>query len=295
MQGANVVELLVSGTVVDQKNNPGHICCTGSLSGSISDTTGAPLGNVQIAVIDSSANTVTTVSSQADGSYSATNLLAATYSLTFSHTGYQSQTLTGVVVACNAATAAPAIQLVASAPPALATVEVFVLEGDTGLPISGATVHINYGSNSVSETTDGNGLAHFDNQPVNMAASITATADSRTTQAFTSGFVQGLNNLTLAIAPNPPPPAPATVNITVLDPMNNRISGATVQIYYSDGSDGVSGTTDENGVVQFDNQVVGVSANISVQSTPGNAALSLVAGFVSGVNNVSVHIFLFGP
>src|SRR5262249_61633876 len=93
--GSNLVQLLVSLAVVDQKNNPGQVCCTGALSGSVTDISNAPLGNVQIAIVDAANNTVTTVYSQANGSYSVTNVLTGTYSLVFSNTGYQTQTVTG--------------------------------------------------------------------------------------------------------------------------------------------------------------------------------------------------------
>jgi len=209
VQGANLVQLLVGGTVVDQKNNPGQVCCTGSLSGSISDTTAAPLGNVQIAVIDSSANTVTTVFSQADGSYSATNLLAGTYSLAFTNTGYHSQTVAGIVVACNVSTSVPTVQLVSNAPPQMATVDVTVLENVTEAPINGATVSISYssGTNPPSQTTDGNGLAHFDNQVVGVSATITVIVNdgsNRTaTQTISGGFVVGANSVLIGINPIP--------------------------------------------------------------------------------------------
>jgi len=388
VQGANLVQLLVGGTVVDQKNNPGQICCTGSLSGSISDTIGAPLGNVQIAVIDSSANTVTTVFSEADGTYSATNLLAGTYSLVFTNTGYHSQTDAGVVVACNVSTSIPAVQLLPNVPPQMATVDVTVLENGTAAPISGATVNISYssGTNPPSQTTDGNGLAHFDNQVVGVSATITVTVNDGSnrgaTQTISGGFVVGANSVLIGINTIPRgsisgmvtdfysgvalgnvmvqvldpstalpiasgstiadgsysiggvavgtynlsfalsqynsatvssvvvnngantvknvtltrlvPPHDATVNITVIDAGTSLgISGATVTISYSDGSSSGAATTDGIGLAHFDNQVVEISATITVVVNDGSnrsATQTVSSGFIVGPNSFFISI-----
>ena len=255
--GSNLVQLLVSLAVVDQKNHPGQVCCTGALSGSVTDISNAPLGDVQIAIVDATNNTVTTVYSQANGSYFATNLLTGTYSIVFTNTGFQTQTITGVVVGCNLSTSIPAVQLTPNTPPPLATVDVTVIENVTNAPISGATVNLTYssGPNPAPQTTDGNGLAHFDNQPTNVATTITVITNDGSnraaSQTVAGGFAQGPNAVLIGINPIPRGSISGTVSdfysgvplgnvmVQVLDPSTALpiASGSTI----ADGSYSIGG------------------------------------------------------
>jgi hypothetical protein len=312
--GSNLVQLLVSQAVVDQKNSPGQICCTGSLSGSVTDTSNAPLGNVQIAIIDASNATVTTVSSQANGSYSANNLLAGTYSMVFAHTGYQSATLTGILVVCNVSTSVPAVQLTPNNPPPSATVDVTVIENVTQAPISGATVTITYssGPNPAAQTTDGNGLADFTNQPIGVGATVTVTTNDGSnrvaSQTISGGFASGPNSVLIGINPVPKGSISGTVTshtgsplgnvaVSVIDPSNLTIaSGSTM----ADGTYSIGGIVAGTYNMSFTLQNYTSVTLPAVTVTNGgntveNATLTPVAGTLPASLTITVLDGGFNP
>src|SRR5262249_6578471 len=132
----------------------------------------------------------------ADGTYSIGGVAVGTYDLSLSLSQYQSATVSSVVIS-NGANTVENITLTPLVPPQDATVDITVIDGGTGLGISGATVTINYGdgSSSGSATTDGNGLANFDNQVVGVSATITVVVNDGSNRAasqnISSGFAVG--------------------------------------------------------------------------------------------------------
>ena len=69
-----------------------------TLSGTVSDSSGAILPNAQISIRNVSTGLVRTVTSDSDGLYTAPNLLPGTYEITASAAGFATLVKTGVVL-----------------------------------------------------------------------------------------------------------------------------------------------------------------------------------------------------
>jgi hypothetical protein len=178
---------------------------TGSLSGNVTGSSGA-LAGVLVTVLDQSNNVVATAQTDGSGNYSINGLVVATYSVTFSVTGYQTDTVTGVVITAGIPPMLNAV-LTPTANPMDATVTITVTSG--GSPAVGATVTLDYGPFNpggapMIAQTDATGQVQFSNQLVGVPCTISVTlSDGLTsfpvqTSTFQSGSSAPANNLTFS-------------------------------------------------------------------------------------------------
>ena len=254
---SNHLQIFVALKVVDSIEGKGKTCPTGSIGGAVTDNATSPngLGNVQINVTDATGNNVATGMTQADGTYAFASLIQGTYSLAFTKAGYNDVNITNVTVVAGATTTRNIVMFVV-APPPLASVDVAVSEDSANSPpIIGATVTITYtgGANPAPQTTDGNGLAQFVNQPVNGSGSITVMTNdgsNRTASIVFTSLASGPNPFAVGIAPiprgsvsgvvtdnNTPPVSLGLVQVSVLDGNSNTIATAST---LADGSYSIS-------------------------------------------------------
>ena len=240
----------MAGRAVDSAASKGKACPTGAIGGMVTDNSVPPngLASVQINVTDATGKNVATALTQAGGSYNIASLVQGTYSMAFAKAGYTSNSITNVKLTSGATTTRN-IVLQAVAPPPLASVDVTVVENSPNSPpIVGATVTIAYnsGTNPAPLVTDGNGLAHFGNQPVNVGAVVsvmTNDGSARARSVAVSGFVSGPNPIMIGIAPIPrggvtglvtdsttgPPTSLAQVQVSLVDPTSGNFSADSMK------------------------------------------------------------------
>ncbi len=190
-------------TVYDQRMG-------GAVLGTVtSQADGTPLANVQVAASYGPGGTYGTAHTVTDstGHYAfytvPTNFTSSLpSSFTFSLNGYSTTTISNVTLQGGEFKTLN----VAMSPPPLANVDVTVLDNVTNNGISNATVTLTYQSGSPATTqTDGNGLAHFANQPAGVPCTINVTVNDgsgRTaSQSEPSGFTAGSNPVQIGINP----------------------------------------------------------------------------------------------
>lgn len=225
---------------------------TGTLTGTVTNTSGAPLDNVVVMSGSASASTA------ADGTYTLENVNAGTATVTASLTGYQSAPQ-NVTVTAGANTTVPVIQLTPINPGGITGT--VVNSGGTG--ISGASVT----GAGLTATTNSSGAFTLSNVP---AGSVALTASAPNYQPASETVTATAGNTTTA-------PAMTLLsnlgNVTgkVTDTSNNPIVGASVSF------GGGNTTTDSTGSYSFTNIPAGT--------------IQLVAsatGFQSVTQNVTV-------
>lgn len=262
---------------------------TGTLSGTVTNTSGAPLGNVQI-----TAGSITGTTAP-DGTYTLASVAAGSVTVTASMSGYQSGSQ-NVTVAVGVDTTVPAIQLAPISPGGITGT--VVNSGGTG--ISGASVT----GAGLTATTNSSGAYTLTNVP---AGTVTLTASAPSYQPASETVTVTAGNSTTA-------PAMTLVsnlgNVTgkVTDTSNNPIVGASVSF------GGGSTSTDSTGTYSFTNIPAGtiqlvasatgyqsVTQNVTVTggtSTTANFTLTPTSGSpgtVTGtVTNISTHGVISG-
>src|SRR5260221_9756076 len=70
----------------------------GTLSGSITDPSGAVVANAQVVIKNSATGVATTVTTNSDGFYSAANLLPGQYEVSVSATGFNTEIKKGITI-----------------------------------------------------------------------------------------------------------------------------------------------------------------------------------------------------
>jgi Domain of unknown function (DUF1929)/Carboxypeptidase regulatory-like domain len=194
---------------------------TGAISGVVTNSSGAPLLGVSVAVGSSSAVTAS------DGTWSIQNLAAGTVTVTASLNGYNSASESATVTSGNTATAGT----LALAPVNPGTVAGQVVSS-SGSAISGAAVS----AAGVTVSTDANGNYTLANLPAG-ATTITASA---------TGFANGSASVTVAAGTTTTPPvitlssAFGSVSGTVKTSAGAAIAGASVS--YGGGNTSTSST-----------------------------------------------------
>jgi len=268
----------------------------GNLTGSVRSGS-LPLGGVQVVLTDSSNNQLGTVFTLSDGSYVFTNQPAGTYTLGYSLAGFISASQNYNLPVGGGQ--APTVFLAQIPAPPTANVDVTVTT-DSGGPAAFASVAIAYSNGATAtRTADGNGLASFTIQPVNVAATITATAidgTNRTASATTSGFVAGANAVTIILPPIPKGSIAGVVtdggtglpiagaSVAVLD-ANDAVDYSTTTA--SDGSYTVSGVTPGMYTVTF------FATNYTSQSKGGtnvNSGATTTVSVALDSNLASVNV-----
>ena len=225
---------------------------TGTLAGSVTNTSGVPLANVIVTTGSASGTTAP------DGTYTLTNINAGSATVTASLSGYQSASQT-VSVNAGTTTNVPAIQLAPVNPGGITGSVV----DSTGKAIAEVTVTV-AGLNS---TTDANGIYVLNNVPagtVTLMAAASGYQAASENATVTAGTITTASTMTLASNLG---------NVTgkVTDSSNNPISGASVSF------GGGSASTDTTGTYNFANIPAGT--------------IQLVAsatGFQSVTQNVTV-------
>jgi hypothetical protein len=145
------------------------------------------------------------------------------------------------------------------------SVTVDVTEGRTTTPIASATVRITFvgriGTDPV--TTDAQGHATLEKQPVNVPATITVyvrdEAGRTGSLTVSSGFTEAANHFTVPIDPSSPAGAPqaGTLSGTITNGETNAPSAAIIEMTDSQGKLVVSGSADNNGHYTFPNLPLG--------------------------------------
>ena len=218
----------------------------GTLTGTVTDTSNNPVGGVLVSVLGPTNNVIASSTSLADGTYSVGNVSAGTYTTTFSKVGYTTDTFSGIAILSGAATTQNAVLT------GFADVSITVTENSPNSPpIANATVVITYSSgvNPPAQTTDGNGLAHFTNQPAGVSCTIsvmTNDGSNRSASQGEGGFAPGPNSVLIGIAPiprgsisgivsdnNSPAARLAQVQVSIVDSVGNTVATAST---LSDGS-----------------------------------------------------------
>ncbi|HKE31208.1 MAG TPA: carboxypeptidase regulatory-like domain-containing protein [Candidatus Angelobacter sp.] len=262
---------------------------TGTLTGTVKDTSGSPLANASVTSGSSSAN------SAADGTYTLANVNAGTATVTASLSGYNSAS-TQVTVTAGASTNVPDLNL---APINPGDITGNVVDGN-GNAIASAAVT----GGGLATVTDSLGSYTLHNEP---AGSINLTASA-------SGFQPASETVTVtAGTTTTAPPLTLTSNLgnvsgKVSDTSANPISGATVSF------GGGTTSTDSTGTYNFTNIPAGaiqlvasatgfqsVTQNVTVTGgktttanftlTPGNSSPGTVTGTVT---NFQTHGIIAG-
>ena len=225
---------------------------TGTLTGTVTNISGAPLTGAQVNSGNSSATTAS------DGTYTLANLAAGTTTLAFSLSGYQSASQ-NVTVTAGSTTNVPVVQLAPVNPGGIAGSVV----DSNGNGITGATVT----GGGLSVTTSSAGLYTFNNVP----------AEIVTLVASAPGFQPASENVTV-IAGNTTSAPTMTLssdlgNVTgkVMNSSGSPITGASINF------GGGSATTDSTGTYNFTSIPAGTIQLVAAAS-----------GFQSVTQNVTV-------
>jgi len=225
---------------------------TGTLTGTVTNTSGAPLTGAQV---NSGSSSATTAS---DGTYTLANLAAGTTTLTSSLSGYQNASKNATVTA-GSTTNLPAIQLAPINPGGITG----SVADSTGNGITGATVT----GGGLSATTSSGGIYTFNNVPAEIVT-LVATAP---------GFQPASKNVTVTAGNTTTAPTITLSsnlgNVTgkVMNSSGSPINGASVSF------GGGSTTTDGTGTYNFTNIPAGTIQLVAAAS-----------GFQSVTQNVTV-------
>src|SRR5437867_11924115 len=75
-----------------------QLITTATISGSVTDTSGAVVPNATIRLLDEATHVTVTTRSNSDGGYAAPGLTVGTYSVTVIKPGFQTYTVSGIVL-----------------------------------------------------------------------------------------------------------------------------------------------------------------------------------------------------
>lgn len=230
----------------------GVAASTGTITGKVSNTSGAPLAGAAVTTGSISATTL------ADGSYTLSNVPAGTATVSASLSGYQGAS-TSVNVTSGATATAATLQLAPNSPGNVTGTVV----NSGGSPISGAKIT----GAGQSTTTDASGNYSLNNLP---SGSVTLTASA-------SGFANGTATVTVAAGTTTTAPAitltsnSGAVTGTVKNSSGTAIVGASVS--YGGGTT----TTNTSGVYTLSNVPVG-TIQLAVSAS----------GYASQTQNVTI-------
>lgn len=225
---------------------------TGTLTGTVTNTSGSPLANVQITAGSASANTAP------DGTYTLASVTAGSVTVTAALSGYQSASQS-VTVSVGTDTSVPTMQLAPVNPGGITG----AVMNSAGSPIAGASVT----ASGLTSTTNTSGVYTLSNVP----------AGSFTLVASAPGFQPASASMTVTAGNTVTAPAitlisnVGNVTGTVVNSSNSPISGATVSF------GGGTATTNASGAYSFTNIPVGTIQLVASAS-----------GFQSVTQNVTV-------
>jgi hypothetical protein len=139
------------------------------------------------------------------------------------------------------------------------------------------------GEPSQDSVTDGDGNASFLDLPVGVGVTITIVKDLGSGTFVINQLEPGENDAFVAV--NFPATPVATLNVTVVDPKQAPVNGATVTVQANDGSTSTA-STDGSGLATFQGLALG-PATVTVQHPSGNA-LPVTTTLAAGSNALSV-------
>lgn len=262
---------------------------TGTLTGMVTNTSGAPLANASVTTGSVSATTAP------DGTYTLNNVNAGTVTVTASLSGYNNAS-TQITVTAASNNSVPELQL---APVGPGNITGNVVNG-AGSPVQGASVT----GAGLTTTTDANGNYTLSNVPAGSVALVaSAPGDSPATETVTVTTGSTVTAPPMTLLSN-------LGNVTgkVMDTSNNPITGASVSF------GGGTATTDSTGTYTFNNIPAGtiqlvasatgfqsVTQNVTVtggSTTTANFTLAVAnnsPGTVTGtVTNIATHGVISG-
>jgi protocatechuate 3,4-dioxygenase beta subunit len=280
------VQLFVDGNQVQplQSTDVAPPVVIANISGTVDDSiTGAPVAGVNVTLNDILAcQKATTTTTLSDGSYVFHNTTAGLYLLSYTLQGYYPALQLVLVPASGLVV--PTVYLKPIPPPPSSTVDVTVKDSNNN-PAPNIDVSISYSSGpSAQGTTDGNGNVVFVNQPVNVAADITATTNDgtgRTASASSSGFSSGTNAITLVLPPIPG----GSVSGTVTTASGSQLAAANVVVVDSMGNSVASGVTGSDG--SFSVTAIAPGTYTLVVSVSGYITDSIGGVIITSANNTN--------
>ncbi len=245
----------------------------GGISGTVTDAqTSLPVQGVTVTCGAGCSAT----STDSFGDYFFDNVPPGTYSLTFSDSGYVTQTVPAVVVASGNTTLVGSVALTEDG-----EITGTVADQQTAVPITGATVTCGGGCPTTTATTDTSGTFAFTDVPNGASYSITVSAPGYVTQTITGVAVTGPNDTSESIALTEVGGVSGTVAAAgTLTPIQNASVTCTCQAG--------SLTTDPSGAYAFTQVAPGAPYTISV-TAPGFAGqtsppFGVAPGMTSTVN-----------
>ena len=171
----------------------------GAITGMVTDSgTSMPIAGATVSCTCSGTNQPT----DSGGSYTFPSVAPGTYSMTFSASGFASQTISGVIVTRGNTTT----ENVALVPPG--TIQGTVKDSGTSAPIAGATVSCT--CSGTSQTTDGSGFYQFSSVPPG-TYSMTFSAGGHVSHTVNGVTVNSGGTTTESVALTPGTIAPAVV------------------------------------------------------------------------------------
>ena len=172
----------------------------GTITGTVTDsTTSNPISGATVSCTCSGTNQTT----GGGGSYTFSSVAPGTYSMTFSASGYASQTVNNVTVTSGTTTTVPPVAL--SMP---GTITGTVTDSSTTNPISGATVSCT--CSGTNQTTDGTGSYTFSSVPPG-TYSMTFSASGHVSKTVNGVIVTSGTTTTEPVALTPGTTAPTLV------------------------------------------------------------------------------------
>ncbi|KGX88751.1 hypothetical protein N781_09540 [Pontibacillus halophilus JSM 076056 = DSM 19796] len=249
----------------------------GEVQGILVDGNGNPLmlSNMFVEVYNERKEFITTITVNGDGTYKVPGLIPGTYFLTASAPGYSSSTVSAVVNSNTVTAVTHTLQLNP------ATLNVVVLDDETGQPQAGASVIVEH-TNGIpidQGITDQNGLIRF----TDLAGGeyfITATKDGFGTTS--QGLFLG-NGDTRSITLRLPTEVGILQGFVTDGTSGNPILDATVQVFDENGVLVLEGVTDENGRYRFEGLAPGEYTVITSAGnfSPESAGAFIIAGETS--------------
>ena len=263
--------------------NVSLVILPGILSGTVSSSLGGTLSGVHVSVSGSGGTADTAV----NGTYSIGSIPPGTYSVTYSKTGYASQTINNVVITTNATTTQNVLLVAVPG-----TLSGTVTDQNGGGNLSG--VHVSVSGSGGTADTAVNGTYSIGSIPPGTSYSVTYSKDGYTGQTINGVVITagGTTTQNVVLAPVPVGTLPGTLTGTVSSSLGGTLSGVTVSV---SGTGTVttngSGVYTVGGITPGNYNVTYSKANFTPRTLPG----VLVESDKTAVQNVTLVSLVAAP